>query len=95
MIDKAACIMTGMSSALICVTLASAPASAQSSSLAVQLACAGDYYAYCSRHDPDSAGARSCMRINGQKLSQRCINALVAAGEVTKAEVARRASLRK
>lgn len=69
------------------------PASAQS--LAVQLACASDYYTYCSRHDPDSTGARSCMRSNGNKLSQRCVNALIAAGEVSKAEVSRRASLRK
>ena len=70
-----------------------APAAAQS--LALQLACASDFYAYCSRHDPDSPGARSCMRVNGTKLSKRCIDALVAAGEVSKAEVTRRASLRK
>jgi hypothetical protein len=65
---------------------------ASASSLAVQLACASDYYAYCSKHDPDGPGVRSCMRANGNKLSQRCINALVAAGEVSKAEVERRAA---
>lgn len=59
-------------------------------SLSVQLACASDYYAYCSKHDPDGPGVRACMRANGPKLSTRCVNALVAAGEVPKAEVERR-----
>ena len=59
-------------------------------SLSVQLACATDYYAYCSKHDPDGPGVRACMRANGMKLSTRCVNALVAAGEVPKAEVDRR-----
>ena len=61
----------------------------------VQMACADDFFAYCGRHDPDSKGARKCMRTNGAKLSNGCVNALVAAGEVSKAEVSRRASLRK
>jgi hypothetical protein len=57
----------------------------------VQTACASDFMAYCSQHDPDGPGARKCMRVNGPKLSQACLNALIAAGEVSKAEVARRA----
>jgi len=57
----------------------------------VQFACASDYFAYCSRHDPDGPGVRACMRANGLKLSSACVNALIAAGEVSKAEVARRA----
>lgn len=61
-------------------------------SLSVQLACATDYYAYCSKHDPDGPGVRACMRANGLKLSKRCVNALLAAGEVTKAEVERRSA---
>lgn len=61
-------------------------------SLSVQFACATDYYAYCSKHDPDGPGVRACMRANGLKLSKRCVNALVAAGEVTKAEVERRSA---
>jgi|EndMetStandDraft_7_1072992.scaffolds.fasta_scaffold00477_2 hypothetical protein len=58
----------------------------------VSSACASDYLAYCSQHDPDGPGTRRCMRANGLKLSQACVNALVAAGEVSKREVARRAS---
>ena len=67
-----------------------APASA--ASMAVELACASDYYTYCSKHDPDSAAARRCMDVNGNSLSKRCINALVRAGEISKAEVDRRAA---
>ena len=60
---------------------------ASATSLSVQLACATDYYAYCSKHDPDGPGVRGCMRAAGPKLSNRCVNALIGAGEVTKAEV--------
>jgi hypothetical protein len=64
----------------------------RAASLAVQFACASDYYALCSKHDPDSPGARSCMRANGPNLSQSCIKALVSAGEVSKVEVSRRSA---
>lgn len=61
-------------------------------SLRVKLACASDYYAYCSEHAPESTGVRQCMRSNGLKLSKGCVNALVGAGEVSKDEVARRSA---
>jgi len=57
---------------------------------AVRYACAGDYLAHCSSYAPDSAETRKCMRAVGYQLSKGCINALVAAGEVSKSEVARR-----
>jgi hypothetical protein len=60
---------------------------AGATSLAVKMACASDYYANCSQHDPDSPGVRKCMRAVGKNLSQGCINALVAAGEVKKSVV--------
>jgi hypothetical protein len=65
----------------------------------VRDACAGDYLSYCSQHDPDGRAVRTCMRANGSKLSQGCLNALVAAGEVSKKEitkkrVARRGTIR-
>lgn len=60
----------------------------------VKLACAGDYFSYCSQHSPSSPGVRQCMRANGLKLSNRCVNALVAAGEVSAAEVSRRQAAR-
>lgn len=73
--------------ALGSVAIHSSQASAVS--LSVQLACATDYYAYCSKHDPDGPGVRGCMRAAGPKLSNRCVNALIGAGEVSKAEVER------
>ena len=57
----------------------------------VNSACANDYFAYCSQHDPDGPGVRRCMRAVGRKLSMGCVNALIEAGEVSKNEVARRA----
>lgn len=70
------------------IALTSTQASAVS--LSVQLACASDYYSYCSKQDPDGPGVRSCMRANGPKLSKSCIKALIDAGEVSKDEVERR-----
>ncbi|MCL4767038.1 MAG: hypothetical protein KJZ80_12435 [Hyphomicrobiaceae bacterium] len=61
-------------------------------SLSVQMACAGDYLAYCSQHPTEGPKVRHCMRANGHKLTSRCVNALISAGEVSKTEVARRAA---
>ena len=65
---------------------------ANATSLAVQLACASDYYSYCSKHDTSGPGVRACMRANGERLSKRCVSALISAGEVSKAEVERRSA---
>lgn len=78
-------------SALVSVGLLSAlSAEAGAVDARVRAACTGDYLAYCSQHDPDGPGVRKCMRANGLKLSKGCIAALVATGEVSKTEVARR-----
>lgn len=57
----------------------------------VRSACTGDFLTYCSQHDPEGPAARQCMRANGARLSTTCVNALVAAGEVSKQQVAKRA----
>lgn len=54
-----------------------------------RLSCASDYYAYCSQHAVGSAALRKCMRDNGPRLSKSCVNALIADGEISKAEVER------
>jgi hypothetical protein len=79
-------------SALALGALAAMQSPALAISARVKLACASDYYAYCSQHAVGSPGVRQCMRDNGKHLSTRCINALVAAGEVSEDEVARRAA---
>ena len=57
---------------------------------AVINACTDDYLAHCSAYDENSAQGERCMRAVGGKLSQGCVNALVASGEVSKGEVKRR-----
>jgi len=66
--------------------------SANAVSLHVKLACSRDYYAFCSQFASDSPEVRQCMRAMGEKLSSRCINALVDAGEVSRIEVSRRSA---
>lgn len=46
--------------------------------------CIGDYLAYCSRHDPNSAETGYCMEAHREQLSKRCVKALLSAGLVPK-----------
>ena len=57
---------------------------------AVTSACTDDYLTYCSAYDENSAQGQKCMRAVGGKISQGCINALVASGEVSKSAGGRR-----
>jgi hypothetical protein len=66
-----------------------APASAVSAN--VRNACMGDYFSYCAGMEVGSKELRRCFSRNGSKLSSGCVSALVAAGEVSQAEVNRRA----
>jgi len=59
-------------------------------SKAVQKACAADYRAHCSEYGLETAALRNCMDKNGQSLSKTCVQALVADGQVSQAEVDRR-----
>ena len=61
---------------------------ANAASTRVKLACANDYFAHCSKFSPNSQQTRDCMREIGENLSKRCVNALVADGEVSDQEVA-------
>lgn len=56
---------------------------------AVINACTGDYLAYCSAYDENSARGARCMRSAAAKLSQGCADALVGAGEISRAEANR------
>ena len=85
---------TLLSSGLALVATTVLAGNAFAVSLRVQIACAGDYYAHCSAYSPDSPQVRSCMRAVGTRLSRGCVSALVAAGEVSSAEVKRRSSTR-
>jgi hypothetical protein len=58
-------------------------------SQAVINACTGDYLAYCSAYDENSAKGARCMRAAAAKLTQGCADSLVAAGEISKGEAKR------
>jgi hypothetical protein len=59
-------------------------------SKAVQKACAKDYKAHCGQYGIETEALRLCMDRAGQRLTKTCVDALVAAGEVSKQEVERR-----
>ena len=67
-----------------------AAAEADSYSKAVQQSCASDYKKYCGEYGLESTGLRGCMDRNGNSLSKTCVQALVASGQVSQAEVDRR-----
>src|SRR5262252_4094131 len=56
----------------------------------VQHACANDYRAHCGEYGIETSALRLCMNKAGQQLSHGCVNALVADGQVSRAEVERR-----
>jgi hypothetical protein len=77
--------------AVFCLALGAGAAAAQHSySKAVQKACANDYKRHCGSYGIETEALRLCMDRAGQKLTKTCVNALVAAGEVSKEEVERR-----
>jgi adenylate kinase len=55
----------------------------------VKNACRNDYYAHCAEHAVGSDSLRFCMRRAQDRLSKSCLRELVAAGEVSKADIRR------
>ena len=52
--------------------------------------CATAYHQYCGEYGLESAALRNCMSRIGRSLSSACVDALIEAGEVSRAEVERR-----
>jgi adenylate kinase len=71
------------------VVAISAYQSAEAVSERVKNACRDDYYAHCGDHAVGSASLRFCMRKAQDRLSRTCLKELVAAGEVTQADIRR------
>jgi hypothetical protein len=77
--------------AVVVLTFSAGSATAQHTySKAVQKACADDYRSHCGQYGIETDALRLCMDKAGQALSRTCVDALVDAGEVSKAEVERR-----
>jgi hypothetical protein len=87
-------LRTALTTAIVAGAIAAQASTASAVSLSVKIACTSDYLNYCSQHKPGSSATKSCMRRNGSKLSKRCVKALIGAGYVSKAEVARRSAKR-
>lgn len=81
-----------LASAMIIVLLAATAGTASALSFSTKLACRADYRSFCSAHKVGSHELRQCMNTNGPRLSQKCVNALVAEGEISVEEVDRRAA---
>ena len=70
-----------------CPITAAKSESAHTYSHAVQVACSTDYRKHCAEYGLETEGLRVCMGKVAQRLSEACVNALVNAGEISKAEV--------
>ncbi|HKZ96815.1 MAG TPA: hypothetical protein VJ045_07520 [Hyphomicrobiaceae bacterium] len=81
-----------LTAALLLAAVSFPISQASALSNAVKVACLGDYLSYCSSHQVGSPQLRQCMSAAGPKLSRGCVSALIAAGEVSQAEVSRRAA---
>lgn len=75
-------------------TISLQPVQAEPVDRAVRRACVSDYFAFCSSHRVGSPSLRKCMREAGASLSRRCLEALAAAGEVSRAELSKRSGRR-
>lgn len=76
--------------ALVVAALVVGNAEAGAVGMRTRMACASDYFKHCSQFSPASQEVRQCMRAVGPGLSKGCVAALLADGEVSQAEVARR-----
>ena len=79
----------------LCLTAALVSAStapARALSWSVQMNCASDYYAYCSKHVAGSAGCHACMNTNRSKLSSACVSALIDDGIIPKTDITQQKS---
>lgn len=71
-------------------SLVIAQGSASAQDARVRSACSSDYHRYCPSYAVGSTQLRSCMRAVGKRLNPACLDALVAAGEISRKEASRR-----
>lgn len=69
--------------------IAAASSAAVAQDARVRSACAGDYHRYCPAYPVGSTQLRSCMRAVGKRLTPQCVDALVAAGEISRKQARR------
>lgn len=69
--------------------LAASSGAAVAQDARVRSACSGDYHRYCPSYPVGSTQLRSCMRAVGKRLTPQCVDALVAAGEISRKQARR------
>ena len=72
------------------LTFSMGSARAQHTYSKAEKACANDYHRHCPQYGIETEALRLCMDKAGPALTKTCVDALVDAGEVSKAEVERR-----
>jgi hypothetical protein len=76
---------------MLCAGVAAGDAGAESRySKVLQNACANDYRRLCGEYGIETEALRLCMDRKGKSLTKTCVDALVADGQVSRAEVQRR-----
>jgi len=75
--------------ALCAFTLVSLTAAAGAVTERQKRDCKADYNRYCKKYEVGSEGLRACMSRSIKRVSNRCISALVAGGDMTKAQADR------
>jgi hypothetical protein len=84
-------IALALVTAMLCVGAAAGGADAETRySKALQNACASDYRRLCGEYGIETEALRLCMDRKGKSLTKVCVDAIVAAGEVSRSEVQRR-----
>jgi hypothetical protein len=66
------------------LVIAATGTAANAYSARINSACERDYYRFCAKYSIGTPELRSCMLASRRSLSRRCVDALVAGGEVPK-----------
>jgi hypothetical protein len=74
----------------IAAVLGAFAGAANATSERVRNACEQDYFAFCNKFPEEGPAVRKCMDQHGPQLSKRCVDALIEAGEISRAEVEHR-----
>lgn len=75
---------------IVGAVVALAAAAQAETSKAVQQNCYQDYKTYCEEYGLEGNALGNCMDRHGEKLTNACVNALVADGYISQGEVDRR-----
>src|SRR3990170_3720211 len=82
--DRARPVIRAAAAGAAALMIFACGSAANAYSARVNSACERDYYRFCAKYSIGTPELRSCMLASRRALSRRCVDALVAAGEVPK-----------